>query len=77
MLRVVAYVRAELDAELADDPLLPTVGWSWLTDALAATGGAVHRARRNRDRYVVGAVRRHLRAGPDRRPRAARLVDAA
>ena len=38
VLRVVAYVRAELDAELADDPLLPTVGWSWLTDALAATG---------------------------------------
>jgi hypothetical protein len=38
VLRIVAYVRAELDAELADDPLLPTVGWSWLTDALAATG---------------------------------------
>jgi DUF3000 family protein len=38
VLRVVTYVRAELDAELADDPLLPTVGWSWLTDALEATG---------------------------------------
>lgn len=38
VLRVVAYVRAELDAELADDPLLPSVGWSWLTDALAASG---------------------------------------
>jgi hypothetical protein len=37
-LRVVAYVRAEVDAELAADPLLPAVGWSWLTDALAATG---------------------------------------
>ena len=37
-LRLVAYVRAELDAELAADPLLPEVGWSWLTDALAATG---------------------------------------
>lgn len=36
-LRVVAYVRAELDAELAADPLLPEVTWSWLTDALAAT----------------------------------------
>jgi len=36
VLRLVAYVRAELDAELADDPLLPNVGWSWLTDALAA-----------------------------------------
>jgi DUF3000 family protein len=38
VLRVVAYVRAEVDAELAADPLLPAVGWSWLTDALAATG---------------------------------------
>jgi hypothetical protein len=37
-LRVVVYVRAELDAELAADPLLPEVGWSWLTDALEATG---------------------------------------
>ena len=37
-LRLVAYVRAELDAELAADPLLPTVGWSWLTDALTASG---------------------------------------
>ena len=38
VLRVVAYVRAELDAELAADPLLPEVGWSWLTDALATAG---------------------------------------
>ena len=29
-LRLVAYVRAELDAELAGDPLLPEVTWSWL-----------------------------------------------
>jgi hypothetical protein len=38
VLRVVAYVRVELDAELAADPLLPEVGWSWLTDALDAAG---------------------------------------
>jgi hypothetical protein len=38
VLRCVAYVRAELDAELAADPLLPEVGWSWLTDALQASG---------------------------------------
>ena len=38
VLRVVTYVRAELDAELAADPLLPDVGWSWLTDALESTG---------------------------------------
>jgi len=37
-LRIVVYVRAELDAELATDPLLPSVGWSWLTDALDLSG---------------------------------------
>ena len=40
VLRVVAYVRAELDAELAADPLLPEVTWSWLTDALDTAGAA-------------------------------------
>jgi hypothetical protein len=33
-LRLVTYVTAELEAEMATDPLLPEVGWSWLTDAL-------------------------------------------
>lgn len=40
VLRLVAYVTAELDAELAADPLLPEVGWSWLTEALETTGAA-------------------------------------
>jgi hypothetical protein len=35
-LRLVTYVTAELEPELAADPLLPAVGWSWLTDALSA-----------------------------------------
>src|SRR3954466_5296221 len=35
-LRLVTYVTAELESELATDPLLPAVGWSWLTDALSA-----------------------------------------
>ena len=39
-MRLVTYVTAELEAELAADPLLPAVGWSWLTDALD-----VHEAR--------------------------------
>lgn len=43
VLRLVVYVRAELDVELATDPLLPEVGWSWLTDALE-TCGAAHAA---------------------------------
>jgi Protein of unknown function (DUF3000) len=42
-LRLVTYVTAELEPELAADPLLPGVGWSWLTDALEAFG-ARHRA---------------------------------
>ena len=38
VLRLVVYVRAELDEELAGDPLLPEVGWSWLTEALEVSG---------------------------------------
>jgi hypothetical protein len=37
-LRLVTYVTAEIEAELATDPLLATVGWSWLTDALEDRG---------------------------------------
>jgi hypothetical protein len=32
--RLVAFVRAEVEEEMAADPLLGEVGWSWLTDAL-------------------------------------------
>lgn len=39
-LRLVTYVSAELEADLAGDPLLPAVGWTWLTDALDAQGAA-------------------------------------
>lgn len=48
--RVVAFVSAEVDAEMAADPALAEVGWSWLADALAerdaqhtAAGGTVTR----------------------------------
>ena len=37
-MRLVTYVTAEIEAELASDPLLATVGWSWLTDALDGLG---------------------------------------
>jgi hypothetical protein len=33
-LRLVSYVTAELEPDLAIDTLLPEVGWSWLTEAL-------------------------------------------
>lgn len=36
--RCVAYARAEIDPEMANDPLLAEVGWSWLVEALAAHG---------------------------------------
>jgi hypothetical protein len=39
-IRLVTYVTAELEPELAADPLLPGVGWSWLVDALEANGAA-------------------------------------
>jgi hypothetical protein len=34
--RCVAYVRAEIDPEMADDSLLGEVAWTWLTDALSS-----------------------------------------
>jgi hypothetical protein len=49
--RLVAYVRADLDPDMAGDPMLASVGWSWLLEALAghgakvtAAGGTVTRA---------------------------------
>ena len=34
--RLVAYIRAEVEPEIAADPLLGEVGWSWLSEALDA-----------------------------------------
>ncbi|MFB7861677.1 DUF3000 domain-containing protein [Streptomyces sp. NPDC056069] len=36
--RLVTLIRAELEPEMASDPLLPEVCWSWLTGALEARG---------------------------------------
>ncbi|WP_461007413.1 DUF3000 domain-containing protein, partial [Streptomyces capparidis] len=38
--RLVTLVRAELEPEMAADPLLAEVAWSWLTGALDARGAA-------------------------------------
>ena len=38
--RCVAYARAEIDPEMANDPLLAEVRWTWLTEALAAHGAS-------------------------------------
>lgn len=42
-LRLVSFATAELDPDMAGDPLLPEVGWSWLHESLVA-GGAAHTA---------------------------------
>jgi hypothetical protein len=34
--RLISYLRAEVDPEIAADPMLCQVGWSWLTEALDA-----------------------------------------
>lgn len=36
--RVVAFVSADVDREMAADPALAEVGWSWLTDSLSGRG---------------------------------------
>ena len=36
--RVVAFVSADVEAEMAADPALAQVGWSWLTDSLVERG---------------------------------------
>jgi len=40
VLRLVAFASAEMEPDIAGDPLLPEVGWSWLTEALAERGAA-------------------------------------
>ncbi len=37
-LRLVTYVNADVEPEMATDQMLPEVSWSWLVDALAAAG---------------------------------------
>jgi len=32
--RIIAYIDADVDLEVAADPVLPEVGWSWLREAL-------------------------------------------
>jgi hypothetical protein len=36
--RIVTFVRAGLESELGNDPMLGQVGWSWLEEALGSTG---------------------------------------
>jgi hypothetical protein len=38
--RIVAYIRADLEPEIAADELIGTVAWSWLLEALETAGYA-------------------------------------
>ena len=52
---------------MAADPMLPGVGWAWLTEALDGARRGVHRGQRHGHPGVVGELRRHRRASPRRR----------
>jgi hypothetical protein len=53
--RMIAYVRADLEPEIAGDPLIGQVGWSWLTEALDARAAGY--------RQVSGTVTRVVTEG--------------
>ena len=36
--RCVTFMRADVESEMQEDPLLPEVGWNWLLDCLNTTG---------------------------------------
>lgn len=38
-MRLVSYIQADMDAEVAGDPLLPDVAWQWLTEGLENASG--------------------------------------
>ncbi|MDR5712400.1 DUF3000 domain-containing protein [Nesterenkonia flava] len=42
--RVVIYIRAELEPEMGNDPLLASVAWTWLSDSLGQHGVEYTRA---------------------------------
>jgi hypothetical protein len=61
VLRVVIFGSAEMDSQMGVDPMLPGVGWSWLTDALderaaayRAAGGTVTQTTSTRFGDVAG-----------------------
>jgi hypothetical protein len=61
LLRLVAFVAAEQDPEMGVDPMLPAVGWSWLTEALddrhapyRAAGGTVTQTTSTRFGDIAG-----------------------
>lgn len=55
--RLVAFIQAEVEADLANDPLLPQVAWEWLTEALGVPSGETgSRPQLGSDRPAVVAL---------------------
>ena len=53
--RCVAFVQADVDLDIASDPMLPGVGWSWLMEALDVAGAEYAAAGGDENRlYVYG-----------------------
>jgi hypothetical protein len=74
--RCVTFARADVDPEMVTDPLLASVGWSWLIDALEA-----HHADHLAPSGTVNlglqrVVRGHVRGAATRRGGGARVLDA-
>ncbi|MEU4241411.1 DUF3000 domain-containing protein [Actinoplanes sp. NPDC026619] len=62
-LRLVTLVTVELESDMAGDPLLPAVAWTWLTDALdqhdaayTAIGGTITQTASTRFGELAGPV---------------------
>ena len=73
--RCVAYARAEIDPEMANDPLLAEVGWSWLIEALDAHGATYIAPSGHRHQGVLGELRQHGRRGRQRPAGDPRVLD--
>ena len=68
LMRLVAYIQADMDAATVGDPLLPEVAWEWLTDGLDGQltgagyrdlGGTVTSTTSVRDGDIGGPPRAH------------------
>ena len=74
--RCVTFARAEVDPEMVTDPLMGSVGWSWLIDALAAHSAEYTAPERHRHLGDQRVLRRHGRGGAAGRGRGPRVLDA-
>ena len=72
--RIIGYVRAELEPEMAADPLINAVGWSWLTEALDLRTSGYRKISGTVTTVVTAGLRRQAGRADLDRIRAARVV---